>query len=291
MSKNISIQSIKKELIKLGIRRGDLVFITMDLSQVGYFNTNRNKTLADWLAIFMDILGEEGGLIMAAYTETFIRFRKDPKICFTKTSKSTAGVFPNYLIKHPIAIRSTHPTHSCVGFGINIAEIMNSHNEKSTSYSIMKSIMNMGGKHLMLGTLDKKNAPQSMHLVQEDLGYTNYSPYKWLFQSYYINERGERKLYTKTDYGGCSAGGYKLLGPLIVNNAIQIGKVGNATSAVIDSKKSYIAIKKILAQDKKYILCDDYTCTQCYGNFFYNGRKTIFFLFRKLKFLWNTPNS
>ena len=85
----------------------------------------------------------------------------------------------------------------------------------------------------------------------------------------------------KKDYGGYSAGGYKLFGSLIVNNAIEFGYVGNAKSGIIDTQKSYKVIEQVLIKDKKFILCDDKNCTQCYGNFFYNNWRVIPFFIKK----------
>jgi aminoglycoside N3'-acetyltransferase len=276
----ITKNKIIEDLKNLGIQNGDTLFITADLMTVGYFNKNRASTLKDWIDIFSTVVGEEGCFIAASYTKTFFRFHKSKDVVFNRYSKTDNGALSSTMINLDHAVRSPHPTNSCIGIGKNVSKYLDN-NTHSSTYQVICNIMKDGGKFLMLGTIDKKNAPQAMHLVQEHLGYTKFSPYKWLFQTYYLDDMGQMRLYTKTDYGGCSAGGYKLFGPLLVNNAIQISNVGNAKSALMDAAKSYQVIKEQLFKNKRFILCDNSYCTQCYGNFFYNGFRVIPFFIKK----------
>ncbi len=277
----ITKHTLIEDLKNLGIQEGNVLFITADLMNVGYFNKNRSTTLKDWIDIFSTVVGEEGSFIVASYTKTFFRFRKSKDVIFNRYSKTDNGALSTAMINLDYAVRSPHPTNSCIGIGKNVINYLKDHDIHTSTYDVINNIVKDGGKFLMLGTLDKKNAPQAMHLVQEHLGYTKFSPYKWLFQTYYLDDMGQMRLYTKTDYGGCSAGGYKLFGPLMVNNAIQISKVGNAKSAFMDGAKSYQVIKEQLMKNKRFILCDNSYCTQCYGNFFYNGFRTIPFFIKK----------
>jgi len=274
--------SLIDDLKNLGIKEGDILYITADILNVGYYNKNKKNTMSDWVDILSTVVGTEGCFITSSYTKTFYRWRKSKDIIFNRFSKTDNGSLSNALINLPQAVRSTHPTHSYIGIGKNVSKYLSNHNVHSSSYKVLENIMNDGGKFLMLGTIDQRNAPQALHLVQEVLGYTKYSPYKWIFQTYYIDENGEKRLYTKTEFGGCSSGCYKLFGPLLIKNAVEINYVGIAKSALMDSQKSYQVIKKILIENKKYALCDNSLCTQCYGNFFYNGWKIFPFFIRKI---------
>lgn len=278
----ISKNEIINDLRTLGIKNGDILFISADLFNTGYFNLNKTNTLTDWIEIFKEAVGEDGCFVVGAYTKTFFRFNKSKDVIFHRYAKTSVGAFSSALIKHQDSVRSTHPTHSCIGVGKNIEKYLFNHTVKSTSYQVLNNIMEAKGKYLLLGTLDKKNSPQAMHLAQENLGYTKYSPYKWLFQTYYLDESNKKKIFTKTDFGGCSSGGYKLFGPLIVNEAIKFGDVGQAKSAVMEAVKSYEVINEILKNNKRFILCDNPKCTQCYGNFFYNRFGVLPFYFKKV---------
>ena len=88
----ISKIEIINSLKKLGVKEGDILFVTADIMKVGYFNENREKTIEDWIEIFKTLIGEEGALIFASYTAGFLRFKK--KILFLKNLvKQQRGVF------------------------------------------------------------------------------------------------------------------------------------------------------------------------------------------------------
>lgn len=282
MSNIITKESIIEELYRLGVKSGDVLLITADLFNVGYFNKSKSQTVADWLEIFNKVVGENGCFIANANTKTFFRFKKNPSIVFERFAKTDVGALASAMVKIEDAVRSTHPTHSYIGLGHNVEKFLKNHTENSSSYEVIGNILEAGGKYLMIGTLDKKNAPQATHYVQEVLGITKHSPYKWLFQTYYKDEAGNLKIYTKKDYGGCSAGAYKLYGPLIVDNAIEIGRVGNTYGGLMDSAKSFDVIKGVLTKNRKAILCDDKNCTQCYGNYYYNTWRVIPFYIKKI---------
>jgi aminoglycoside 3-N-acetyltransferase len=271
-------ETIINDLQKIGVNKGDLLYVTADLAKVGYFNGNRQTTSQDWLDIFDEILGPNGTLITSAYSETFFRFDKKKDKIFTRFAKSNSGSFSNILIKDTNSFRSKHPTNSCIARGKLAEEIVNKHDIHSLSYSILGEIINRGGKFLLLGTIDDKNTPQAMHYAQELLGYTKWSPYKYLYQiKYELN--GKLKIYTKKDFGGCSKGGRNLYGYLFEKNLININNIGNAQSALMPAKESFDIIYSVLKQKKNIIQCTNKQCIDCYGNFNYNGLSSIIFIF------------
>ena len=95
-----------------------------------------------------------------------------------------------------------------------------------------------------------------------------------MFQSYYIDESGQQKLFTKWNVGGCSRGGFKLFGHLLVNNAISLGRVGQSQAALIDAKKSTTIARNALAADRSAFVCDNPACLSCRGRWTVSGMKT-----------------
>jgi aminoglycoside 3-N-acetyltransferase len=281
MNNIISKQSILIDLRNIGIEKGDIILINADLFKVGYFNKNKSITLNDWINIFSEAVGNEGSFITVAFTKSFFRF-KNKNLIFTRFSSSTSGSLSNAMINNKLAIRSRHPTNSFIGIGRDVKELLQNHNEKSMSYEVIGKIIEKKGKFLLLGTVDKKNAPQAFHYVQENLGYTKYSPYKWLMKTYYEDLDGNKKSFTRKDFGGCSSGGYHLLGSLIIEDAIKFGYVGNAKSALMDAHESFEIIYKELKRNKSLILCGNKDCVNCYGNFFYNGLGAVIFYIKKV---------
>ncbi len=270
MSEIITTDTLKNDLKNLGIESGDVLFVTIDILKVGFFNKNRNTTLESWIQILLDLVGDNGAIIFASYTPVFFRFNKK-NIVFKRDAITTSGSLPNAVIKHEKSIRSTHPTNSVVAIGETVRKLIEKHTPESMSYSIMGDLIQTPNtKFIMIGTIDKNNAPQAMHYVQEELGYTQLNLYKNLLQTYYI-ENGNKKLFTKLDIGGCSSGGYKLFSYLLIENSINFGKVGNTTAAIMPAQKSYNVIKEVLQRNKKIVKCDNKKCLNCYGNPFYNG--------------------
>jgi aminoglycoside 3-N-acetyltransferase len=276
-----SIEKISEQLEKLGVRHGDVLFITADLLRIGLFLKSRSETMRAWIDLLTGVVGPNGTIVAAAYTPLFFRFRKDPNIVFIRDSPTTAGALPNALLVDPRAVRSKHPSNSCVAIGREADAILKAHDQNSLSYSVLGELAARKGKHLMLGTLDRKNAPLGLHYAQETLGITKREPAVGMFQTYYLDDSGQKKLYTKWDVGGCSRGGYKMFGHLLVNDAMATGVVGNAPSALIDAEKSIAIARSALALDRRAFICDDKWCLSCRGRWSVSGLATPSFYFRK----------
>ncbi|WP_396591190.1 AAC(3) family N-acetyltransferase [Allomuricauda sp. R78024] len=282
MELKVTKTALKNDLIKLGIKKGDLLFISIDVFKAGFFVNSKKETLSSWVEILCEIVGNEGGIILPAFTKTFFRFKKDKKIIFDRFAHTTSGALSSFLVKHEGAVRSKHPKNSCIGIGNSIAEIFKSHNHESMSYTVVGEIIKRGGKFVMIGTLDSKNAPQAIHYSQEQLGYTAKMPTKGLFQTYYRTEENKIELFTVNDIGGCSKGGHKLIGPLVVQDAIDFGYVGHARSAIMDGQKCYDVVKEELRKNRKIIQCGNKDCLDCYGNFHVDGLRSIPFYLSKM---------
>jgi aminoglycoside 3-N-acetyltransferase len=283
----ISINSLSRQLSELGVQSGDILFIAADLMKLGYFNKNRKQTLDDICDMLFSLIGDDGTIVIPSYTKYFTRFRKRPDIIFSHNVDSTSGSLSNHLLKHPRALRSSHPTNSVIAIGRYAEDIVKNHDEHSSSYRPILKVIELGGKNLMLGCFsDFKLAPMALHAAQEKLGYTSKHWMSGFVQSYFYNSSGEKKLFTRYDIGGCASGAYKLLGYHFKNGAIDILKTGNSMSALINTNKSYDIFFEILQNHPQVLKCDDSRCHDCYGSSVYNRRAFIFhwiaFFVRKL---------
>lgn len=276
-----SIESILEQLATLGVGQGDVLFVTADLLHVGLFHKSRTETMLAWVDLLTRSVGPEGTIVAAAYTPLFFRFRKNPNIIFTTASPTTAGALSSALLNDSRAFRSKHPSNSCVAIGREAEEILHAHDQNSLSYSVLGEIVKRKGKHLMLGTLDRKNAPLGLHYAQESLGITKKEPTVGMFQTYYRDASGQQQIFTKWDAGGCSRGGYKMFGHLLVKNAMTLGVVGYSPSALIDAEKSVDIAKTALTSDRRAFICDDPSCISCRGRFSVAGLVAPVFYFTK----------
>lgn len=277
-----TVNTVLDQLVSLGVRQGDVLFVTADLMQVGLFFKSRSDTMRAWVNLLCQAVGEQGTIIVAAYTPVFFRFKKNARVVFTPQAATTAGALSNALLRDGRSVRSRHPTNSCVGIGRDAKEILKGHDQNSLSYSVLGEVVKRGGKHLMLGTVDRMNAPLGLHYAQELLGITKTEPTVGMFQSYYVDESGQQKLFTKWNVGGCSRGGFKLFGHLLVDDAISLGRVGQSQAALIDAKKSTTIALNALAADRSAFVCDNTTCLSCRGRWTVSGMKTLGIYFRVL---------
>jgi putative lipase involved disintegration of autophagic bodies len=89
-------------------------------------------------------------------------------------------------------------------------------------------------------------------------------------------------LFTRKDFGGCSAGGYNLFADLLINDSVHFSYVGNALTALMPAKRSFEVIKSTLSKNRKKIRCNNKECIDCYGNYLYNGLNIIPFYIKLL---------
>lgn len=270
----VSKESIIKDIYRLGINHGDTIYVAADLLMVGFFEKNRENTLRIWVDILTEVVGSQGTIIVAAYTDSFLRFKKNKNIIFNRNTSPNSGSLSTAFFNDVRSVRSKHPTHSLIGIGFNAHKILDGHDHHSLCYSPIGKIVELRGKYLMIGTVDKRNAPVTLHYAQECLGHTLHHPHSGLFQTYFKDDQGKTRLFTRYDVGGCTRGGYNLYGSLIVNDAVKFGYIGKGKSAVIDIKKSFDLIIDILKKNRKLVRCDDLHCISCYGRR-YNNRLNV----------------
>lgn len=256
------------QLIKADIRKGDLLFLTINIGSIGYFNKSRSQTYKDLLDIFIDQVDEaQGGIILASYTDG-VPLWKFSTNSFNSDSKTNSGGFSNYLINQKKSFRSEHPYDSCVGYGKRAKKALKNINLNSKAYEIFDYFQEGRAFYLMIGTVfDKKNAPPSLHYSQDKLGFTSYFPLKYLEKIYFKNDA---KIIMRKYSGGCSKGGYKLSRDLIANEYAKEFKFGQASSLMINPIESTKYTTLELLKNRKKYNCDNNLCLSCKGNYYYD---------------------
>ena len=276
-------QDIIAQIRDLGFERGDTVFVSSDLLRVGYFNKNQETTLRDWLDIFEELRGDEGTIVVPTYSPSFLRYFEEYDFVFTPESDSVSGGLARAYVRHAHgAIRGRHPTNSCTSRGRHAELIAASDGPEFPKYSPYAKVVELGGKNLMLGTVDERNCPFTYHHVQEKLGQTRGHPFSGFLETTYIDDTGQRKKHVMRELGGCTAGVHKSWGHHMAQNAVRFGRVGRSLSALVDAKKSTEILKKIMAETPGLMRCDDRSCVSCYGRFCYNGLGVVSFYPRQL---------
>lgn len=253
-----TIEKLKSDLEKLGIGKGDTLLVRADLGDIGKLETKKRE---DYINFMLEAVGEEGTIVGLSFTGSFF-IKKNPNIVFDGTNKSYTGAFANTMLKHPKAIRSTHPTNSYVAIGKNAQYILEDHDETSGAYEPIRKIVELGGKMILIGCVESSPGFTTTHLAEVDLGLHKRIIFPTLNGSYYKKDN-EIKLFKRKDIGSCSSTFYKFYGHYVRNELLIQGYVGNAYSILIDAKKAFELDFKILKDNPKITLCENPNCMLC----------------------------
>jgi len=99
----------------VGVRRGDAVFSHSNVGFFGYPEEGRTAELVcrTVLDAFTDVIGEDGTLVVPAFTYSFCR----GEIYDVAGTPSTCGMFSEFVRQLPGAVRSHDPIFSVAAFG------------------------------------------------------------------------------------------------------------------------------------------------------------------------------
>lgn len=149
-SQAITQNDVESTLKKVGLKKGDIVLVHSDISTFGKLGDVKNKDefLQGLLNAFLNVIGSNGILIVPTYTYSFCK----NKIFDIKNSKSTVGIFTEFVRKHEDAIRSEDPIFSHAGIGKNAKKLLkNLSNECFGRDSFFDRLYKFDGKIINFG--------------------------------------------------------------------------------------------------------------------------------------------
>lgn len=267
--------SLLHDLERLGIQSGDTVLVRGDVLRVGKIHGGPRELIH----AFLDAVGPEGTVMALAFTEQFFVLKKNPEIVFSKESPSKSGALTRLFLELPEIQRSAHPTNSFIAHGPLASALLSEHSPESDTYLPVRRLIDHEGKMIIFGCVENSPGFTTVHTAQEELGLAARTPFKNLFGSYY-EVSGERKLFLRNRYGGCSLGFSKFYSDYIAHEKLQVGSVGGAYALAISAKDAYAIESKILAENPRYALCDRPLCPFCRGFWWYNKRDMPLFYLR-----------
>jgi len=147
MLKNV----IKKALFEVGVKRGDTVLVHADASAVIKLlgDDNWDNALVLLKTSIVEVLGEEGTLIVPTFNWDFCRGIPYDAI----KSPSKLGLFSNYILRRPEAIRSVHPMFSFAGIGPQAESLFNGISKSSFGHeSVFDRLMKKNARLVFLNT-------------------------------------------------------------------------------------------------------------------------------------------
>lgn len=157
-----TLKQFKTDLQKLGIESGDSVMIHCSYKSLGV-----KIAPQDFYAAILEILGEDGTLIMPAFSYDTVNFENP---VFDKaTTPSCVGFLPEFFRTNIKGVkRSLHATHSCCAIGKNSDFLIKDHEKDLTPVgenSPITKLPQINGKILILGSHPDHNT--ALHGIEE----------------------------------------------------------------------------------------------------------------------------
>lgn len=169
--KNYNLVDIVETLKKVGLKRGDLVFINSEIYKLG--NMLNIKNMDIYGAFFNSIkkvIGDSGTI--CCNTFTFNTLGKGEKFVY-ENKKITSGGFSTYILNKKKVIRSNHPVYSITAIGPKAKQICNKNSFHNFGYnSPYEKFARLNGKILNLGMEPWRN-PYN-HVAEHMIGVPYY---------------------------------------------------------------------------------------------------------------------
>ncbi len=192
-STKISIHEMRKLLVDdLGVERGNRIIVSSSFG-----NLNADFSPQQLIELLMDILGDEGVIMMPYYPPmNSTEWVKTNNVFDMRKTKSGMGILTNAFSKMPNVIMSCHPTKAVCVWGKRdvVEEIVKDHDISTTPYywnSPYGRLLKMGSKSLCLGL---KQIPM-FHAIEDVVSsdYTQmYEQGKYKLEI--IDLKGQRKI-------------------------------------------------------------------------------------------------
>ncbi|MBI3920025.1 MAG: AAC(3) family N-acetyltransferase [Armatimonadetes bacterium] len=262
--------NIVAALTEVGIVTGDLVLVHSGLSDLGHVEGGAD-TVID---AFLEVLGEQGTLLMPTFTQSFTCFGGEPALgkgfrpYHPKKSKGWVGRIPETFRQRDGVLRSAHPSHSVAGVGPLAEPCLKDHREidpPTSRNSPFGKLMDLGGKMVFFGAglasttffhfledeMDMPYLAPAVCQVENDEG--NVSAV-WVpkhlpgHRDFYRNPGEETKMYRR-----------------LLEDGLQISKttLGFGEVKVMEAQQMYELGMEALKQDRWLMLCEEESCGFC----------------------------
>ncbi len=175
------------------------------------------------------------------------------------------------MLRHPQAVRSSHPATSVVAIGKAAHAICDKHDAGAPSYGFIRDLMDLDGRMLVIGCVHSSPGFITDHYAQYMLGLAGRSLMKNRWQVYYRKD-GQVRLFKRPDPGGHGGGFAKFYRHYVQAGVLLAGRVGNAYSIAVKARDAYEIVYAGLKENPRYGLCGDPRCLECNCTWTYNLR-------------------
>ena len=242
-------ESLMNELIAMGIRSDDLLTVHTSLRAVGEIDP-AGRTGAHVMIDALRDCVSDGLLVIPSHT--FRNIREDGQVFNIRKTMPCIGTLPCVAVELAnqavdsgdfTCIRSMHVSHSVVAFGKSAREFTEADRYTKTRTPITGSygkLYHMGGKILLLGVDLSRNT--FIHMVDECIDDTVYGSVVIEVTDYDGTVGQREELITR---GPAAASFVRYQQPLEAAGAIVHGKIGDASSMLVDARKCFETVMRI----------------------------------------------
>ncbi|MEM2944836.1 MAG: AAC(3) family N-acetyltransferase [Thermoproteota archaeon] len=251
-------EEIVKDLVKMGVERGDVLLVHSSLSSIGYV-PGGEETLIDAL---LESVGEDGTIVVPTITGQIFDSPENPP-SYSKDKPCWTGVVPETLRKRGEACRSRHPTHSVAAIGKMARRIIEGHEDAETPCgrgTPYLKIAEIGGKILFIGASLESNT--SFHTVEELAKiYYHLQPEPTCCRIEINGDVIEKRCFLHA-YGTPRAFEEKEK-ELVEQGVARIGYIGRARSILMGAKKMIEFTLGRIENDRLYLVRKDHVDLWC----------------------------
>ena len=237
------IDDFKKNIINMGLQKGDTLFVSSDVTQLLCDAQERKEDLSLDMIIdtLKEVVGDNGNLVFPTYNWGFC---KGKTFDYNKTTSKT-GILSKQALQRNDFKRTKHPIYSFAVYGKD-KDYLTSLDYKDSfgADSIFGWFYAIGAKNLFIN-IDYSDSATFCHYVET----CNLVPYRFSkeFTADYINEEGTRSSKTYSMYvryldRDLISLGYILFNEFGQRNIEKKSYVGNSFIKLIDMKQACDAI-------------------------------------------------
>ncbi len=149
-----TLESLKADLVRLGIKPTDTVTIHSSMKKIGQ-TEGGGDTVID---AFFDYLGKDGLFVMPSHSWGTVQYYGD--IYDPKRVASCLGLLPNLMLARENVHRSLHPTHSVCAFGKDAESFVEGELGKTDFVprgGCYHKLLERGGKVMLIGVTQHSN--------------------------------------------------------------------------------------------------------------------------------------
>ncbi|MCA9092608.1 MAG: AAC(3) family N-acetyltransferase [Planctomycetaceae bacterium] len=244
------------DLRNIGIEPGDDVFLRAALTSL---QTPNRRSIIDW---FIEYLGDEGTLLIPAYTGTGFLFLK-PYPIFDRNSVPTIGSLSKIAVGHPSGKRSDHPTHSFICFGRKTDFLLDGHDENSPSHLPINRFAELDGKMVVVGCNRECPGMSTEHAAQYDLGLSQQHFLRYFQRVNLKGPDGTLRTWTPSECPGCSCKFDRFYPGYIRTENFRTGLIAGAWTIIVRAKEAYEVDIAMLKENPRLGDCGRLDCFTC----------------------------